>query len=86
VMEIHGRDVATECYRVTHPVGDRTVVALVPERLAADITFIAVRPSHQAAYVWMAAHKKKIEKAIESLARGGSAKAPFDQITLVEED
>jgi hypothetical protein len=85
-MEIHGRDVATESYRVTHDVDGRTVLALVPERLAKDFTIIADRPSHQTAYVWIAAHKEKIEAAIESLARQGrSPKAPFDQITLIKE-
>ena len=82
-MEVHGRDPATECYRVTHEVDGQVVTALVPERLAANLR-IAARPSHQTAYVWIAGHKDKIEKTIAQLARGtGRPKAPFDQITLV---
>ncbi|MEX0367198.1 MAG: hypothetical protein AB3N22_14075 [Ruegeria sp.] len=85
-MEIRGRDPATECYRVDLDVDGRTVTALVPERLAADMRLIGARPSHQTAYVWMAENKEKIEAAIAMLARGtGRPKAPFDQITLIEE-
>ena len=84
-MEVHGRDPATECYRVTHEVDGRVVIALVPERLAGDVR-IAARPSHQMAYVWMADNKAKIEKAITRMARGQSRpRAPYDQITLVGE-
>ncbi len=85
-MEVKGRDPATECYRVVHEVDGRSVTALVPERLAAGMHLIGARPSHQDAYVWMAEHKDKIEAAIEKLARGkGRPRAPFDQITLIEE-
>ncbi|MEX0320091.1 MAG: hypothetical protein AB3N21_19205 [Ruegeria sp.] len=85
-MEIRGRDPATECYRVDLDVDGRTVTALVPERLAADMRLIGTRPSHQTAYVWMAENKEKIEAAIAMLARGtGRPRAPFDQITLIEE-
>ncbi len=85
-MEVKGRDPATECYRVVHEVDGQRVTALVPERLAADLRLIAARPSHQDAYVWMAAHKDKIEAAIARLARGqGSPRAPYDQITLIED-
>ncbi len=85
-MEIRGRDPATECYRVDVQIDSRTVTALVPERLAADMRLIGARPSHQTAYVWMAEHKDKIEAAIATLARGtGRPKAPYDQITLIEE-
>ena len=85
-MEIKGRDPATECYRVVLDVDGRAVTALVPERLAADLRLIGSRPSHQTAYVWMAANKEKIESAIVQLARGAKRpKAPFDQITLIEE-
>ena len=85
-MEIRGRDPATECYRVEMDVDGDTVMALVPERLAADMRIIGARPSHQTAYVWIAAHKEKIEAAIAQLARGGRRpRAPFDQITLIED-
>ena len=85
-MEVLGRDRETESYHVKVDVDGRTVSALVPEPLAADLR-IGARPSHQAAYVWMAGYKDKIEKAIAQLARGkGRPRAPFDQITLVKED
>lgn len=85
-MEIKGRDPETECYRVTLEVDGRSVLALVPERLAADTHLFGVRPSHQTAYVWMAEHKDKIETAITLLARGTRRpKAPYDQIVLIEE-
>ncbi len=85
-MEIKGRDLATESYRVVVEVDGRSVTALVPERLAADFRVIGSRPSHQTAYVWIAANKDKIKAAIEKLARGSTRmKSPFDQITLLEE-
>ena len=85
-MEVKGRDPATECYRVVHDVDGRCVTALVPERLAADLRLIGARPSHQTAYVWMAAHKDKIEAAIDQLARGTRRpRPPYDQITLIED-
>ena len=85
-MNVLGRDPATECYTVTHEVNGQLVTALVPERLAADLR-LGARPSHQAAYVWMAGYEDKIEKAIAQLATGsGRPRRPFDQITLVKED
>ncbi len=85
-MEILGRDPATESYRVSISIDDRKVDALVPERLSAGNRLIAARPTHQTAYVWIAANEDKIEAAIAKLARGqGRPKAPFDQITLIEE-
>jgi len=85
-MEIKGRDPETECYRVVHQVDGQSVSALVPERLADDLSLFGSRPSHQTAYVWIAEHTKKIETAIAQLARGaGRPRAPFDQITLVKE-
>ena len=85
-MEIKGRDIATESYRIVVEVVGRDVTALVPERLAADLRMIGSRPSHQTAYVWIAAQREKIEAAIAKLARGSTRlKSPFDQITLVKE-
>ena len=85
-MQIKGRDPATECYRVELEVDGACIRALVPERLAADLRLTGARPSHQDTYVWMAEHKDKIESAIAKLARGlGRPRAPFDQITLIEE-
>ncbi len=85
-MEVKGRDIATECYRVVHRVDGADVSALVPERLAVSRLTLGSRPSHQTAYVWMAENKNKIEAAITQLSRGARRpRAPFDQITLIEE-
>ena len=86
-MEIKGRDIATESYRVVVNVDGSPVTALVPERLAADFRVIGARPSHQTAYVWITGNKDRIEAAVAKLARGLTRpKAPFDQITLVKEN
>ena len=86
-MEIRGRDPATESYRIELIVDGKTVTALLPERLAASLRDIGARPSHQSAYEWIAHHKTRVEAAIARLARGGPPPAaPFDQITLVEEN
>ncbi|MEL7116341.1 MAG: hypothetical protein AAGP08_12260 [Pseudomonadota bacterium] len=85
-MDIRGRDPATECYRIVVNVDGRDVMGLVPERLAADLRLVGARPTHQDAYVWIAAHKDRIEAAIEALASGSKPpKRPFDQITLSED-
>ncbi|MBZ0122341.1 MAG: hypothetical protein K8F31_00420 [Roseovarius sp.] len=84
-MQVRGRDIATECYRVSHEVDGREITALVPERLVQPQAHAKDRPSHQAAYEWMALNKRKIEAAIDRIARGGPARPPFDQITLIEE-
>ena len=81
-----GRDIATEAYRIAVEVDGARVVALVPERLAADGWRPGDRPSHQQAYEWIAAHRPRIEKAIAALARNARPpRAPYDQITLLEE-
>ena len=86
VMEIRGRDIATESYRVSVDINGRPVLALVPERLAADRLTLGARPSHEAAYTWIATNKDKIEEAITRMAEGAQGiRAPIDQITLVEE-
>ncbi|MEM6825707.1 MAG: hypothetical protein AAGB18_02865 [Pseudomonadota bacterium] len=85
-MEIKGRDPATESYRVVTLVDGVSVTALVPERLAAGRISLGSRPSHQTAYVWIAANQDRIEDAIARRAKGSKRiRAPFDQITLVKE-
>ncbi len=87
-MEVLGRDPVTECYRVKLEVADHHVTAMVPERLAASrARLIPARPTHQAAYVWIAENERNIKAAVTHLVRGdGSPKAPFDQITLAVEE
>ena len=85
-MQIRGRDIETESYRVTHDVDGRTITALVPERLVESRQTVGARPSHQSAYEWMAGNKTKIEAAIAQIARSARPpRAPFDQIMLIEE-
>ena len=79
-MEIHGRDIETESYRVTSVFDGKPVKVLVPERLVAE-----TRPSHETAFDWIARNQTKLEGAIAALATGKIPKRPFDQITLVED-
>ena len=86
-MEIRGRDIATESYRVVVDIDGAPVTALVPERLAAERLSLGSRPSHEAAYTWIAANRNQIERAVTQMAQGvPGIRAPFDQITLVKEN
>ena len=82
-MEIMGRDIWHESYRVAVEVDGARVVAFVPERLFA--TRAGERPSHQSAYEGIAAAKAAIETSIADLAQGRPPRAPYDQIVLAEE-
>lgn len=79
-MEIMGRDIETESYRIAIDVDGRRVVAHVPERLFSDH---GERPSHQAAYEGIAGQRARIETAITQLAQGATPKPPYDTITLM---
>lgn len=79
-MEILGRDIYFESYRIALDVGGRRVLAHVPESLFSDH---GERPSHQAAYEGIAEQRRKIETAIIQLAQGTIPKAPYDQIHLI---
>lgn len=79
-MEIMGRDIETESYRIAIDVAGRRVVALVPERLFSDH---GERPSHQTAYEGIARQRGRIESAIAQRARGTTPKPPYDTITLI---
>ena len=85
MIEVRGRDVLTESYRVETEVDGRRVTAFVPERHFRDARG-PERPSHQQAYEGIAAAKDRIERAIAALARGAAPRAPFDDITLEKED
>ncbi len=82
-MEILGRDIWHESYRIAVEVDGARVVAHVPERLFADRP--GTRPSHQTAYEGIAAHRKAIETTIADLVHHRRVRAPYDQITLAEE-
>ncbi|MFZ5961308.1 hypothetical protein ACOXXX_00010 [Thalassococcus sp. BH17M4-6] len=76
-VEVLGRDVAREAYRVRS--GD--VVAFVPECLM-DGLRPGTRPSHQEAYEWIAAHGPQLRRAVTALAQGETPKKPFDLMDL----
>ena len=85
-VEVHGRDVASEAYRISTADGR----ALVPEYLmAGQSTGRATglrpnaRPSHQEAYEWIARHNAALHHAVAQLAQGITPKPPFDTLTLI---
>ena len=79
-MEIMGRDIYTESYRIAMEVSGAPIRALVPERLFSER---GERPSHQQAYEGIARQKRRIETAITQLANGNTPKPPYDTITLI---
>ena len=79
-MEIMGRDIYHESYRIALDVDGARVTAHVPEHLFSDH---GERPSHQAAYEGIARSRARIEQAITQLARGHQPKPPFDTIHLI---
>ncbi|MGY3437253.1 MULTISPECIES: hypothetical protein [unclassified Marinovum] len=93
-VEVHGRDVATEAYRISTADGR----ALVPEYLMSGQTTGQstgqatrqatglrpnARPTHQEAYEWIARHNAALHRAVAQLARGTTPKPPFDTLTLI---
>ncbi|MGP6085585.1 hypothetical protein [Antarctobacter jejuensis] len=79
-VEVQGRDVAREAYRIATDAGR----AYVPESLMQTGWRPGARPSHQEAYEWIAAHRGALSTAVQSLARGQRPRAPFDIVTLIE--
>lgn len=85
-MEVHGIDPDTRGYRVSFEDGGRVIRGLVPETLVAEWLRRPDTPSHSDAYHFIAAHRDKIMKTLKKMSDGDRpAKAPFDQLTLVEE-
>ncbi len=79
-VEVQGRDVAREAYRIETDAGR----ALVPECLMASSLRPGTRPSHQEAYEWIAAHRTALARAVDRLARGIRPRPPYDLLTLIE--
>ncbi|WP_136442349.1 hypothetical protein [Pacificoceanicola onchidii] len=77
-VEVKGRDAAREAYRVETDAG----CALVPEFLMEGLR-PGERPSHQEAYEWIAAHRKPLAAAIDTLAKGRSPRRPYDTLSLI---
>ena len=85
-VEVHGIDPETRGYRVSFRDGDRLIRGLVPETLVMEWLRRPDTPSHGDAYQYIAAHRDKIMKTLKKMSDGdGSAGAPFDRLSLVEE-
>ncbi|APZ55060.1 hypothetical protein [Salipiger abyssi] len=83
-VEVIGRDVAREAYRVRVDAEGLARTALVPECLMETLR-PGERPSHQEAYEWIAAHRGRIEKAVIARAAARTPRPPYDLVTLAEE-
>ncbi|EPX81957.1 hypothetical protein [Salipiger mucosus] len=83
-VEVIGRDVAREAYRVRVDAAGLARTAYVPECLMESLR-PGQRPSHQEAYEWIAAHRGKIEKAVIARAAAREPRPPYDLVTLAEE-
>ena len=79
-VEVQGRDVAREAYRIA--TGDGR--AYVPECLMQSGLRPGARPSHQEAYEWIAAHRAALARSVAQLARGETPRPPYDLVTLIE--
>ena len=80
-MKVLGRDSAAEAYRVDHD----GIVGLLPEHLIADRPLTGGH-GHATAYDWIARHAREIETTLLALRDGRAVKAPFDRMSLVQED
>jgi hypothetical protein len=81
-MEVIGKTADASAYRVAIDIGGDRVVALVPDALLSAEHGQDAKVSHGAAYDWIATQARDLERAIETLAKGGTPRPPFDQITL----
>ncbi|SNR60718.1 hypothetical protein [Puniceibacterium sediminis] len=80
-VEVLGRDVASEAYRVRVDMAPGGVTAQVPEVLMEGLR-PGDRPTHQEAYEWIARHGRQIQAAITALRAGRTPRLPMDLITL----
>lgn len=81
-VEVLGRDVAAEAYRVRAHLEDGAREASVPECLMEGLR-PGERPSHQEAYEWIARHRARIAAAVATRAAGRAPRPPWDLVTLV---
>ncbi|MFZ7090434.1 hypothetical protein [Primorskyibacter sp. 2E233] len=80
-VEVQGRDVAREAYRIATEAGRAYVPECLMEGLRPN-----ERPSHQEAYEWIAAHRTGLRDAVARLARGQTPRKPYDILSLIEEN
>lgn len=83
-LEVTGRDVAREAYRLKTRLDGCEIGAWVPECLMQGLR-PGGRPSHQEAYEWIAAHKAPLIRAITRRACNQVPRSPYDLVTLIEE-
>ncbi|SMC42810.1 hypothetical protein [Primorskyibacter flagellatus] len=83
-VEVQGRDIANDAYRIVTTVAGTPVRALVPECLMQGVR-PGDRASHQEAYEWIAAHRPQLIRAVAALTRGETPKRPHDILTLSED-
>jgi len=81
-MRVLGKDRFAESYRVAVDLDGTQVVGRVPDALLSAQYGTDARVSHTAAYEWIEAKAADLQTAIATLHRGGTPRAPFDQITL----
>ncbi|SLN50531.1 hypothetical protein ROJ8625_02499 [Roseivivax jejudonensis] len=84
-VEVTGRDVAREAYRVRVALPEGATRALVPECLMEGMR-PGERPSHQEAYEWIAAHRRPLAAAVAARRAGRAPRPPYDLVTLEESD
>ncbi len=84
LLEVHGRDLENEGYRVSVRKGSRTIAGIVPETLIGGPQGIGA-PRHQYAYEWIAQNRPRIEAALCAKMDGRPVRAPFDRVELAEE-
>ncbi|SNS28045.1 hypothetical protein [Antarctobacter heliothermus] len=79
-VEVKGRDVAREAYRIETDAGR----AFVPECLMTNALRPGYKPTHQDAYECIAAHRQALILAVDCLAAGAAPRPPYDIMTLIE--
>lgn len=80
-VDIQGRDVALEAYRISTPDGR----AMVPEWMMTSSLRPNQRPSHQEAYEWIAANRPALIRAVAQLQSGKTPARPFECVRLVDD-
>ncbi|MBF9060208.1 hypothetical protein HKCCSP123_13565 [Rhodobacterales bacterium HKCCSP123] len=81
-MEVIGKTADSSAYRVALDLGGARVVAHVPDALLSAQYGQEAKVSHGQAYEWIATQAHDLAQAIETRAKGGTPRPPFDQITL----
>jgi hypothetical protein len=82
-MRVGGYDRGREAWRVAVDDGGTTLTGWVPEALVrAD----PGRPPHEDVYRWLDRHVARIEQALKDRAAGRDVPAPYDRLSLGEDE